>query len=693
MDLRKKVFGVLSFLLTVSVAEAQIEKVPAFPGAEGYGRYVTGGRGGKVYHVTNLNDSGTGSFRWACEQSGPRTIVFDVCGTIHLKSQLKLRYGDVTIAGQTAPGDGICVADWDFTIAAPNVIVRYMRFRPSDTSGGEPDGLGGMDGKNIIVDHCSVSWSVDECLSVYGNEHMTVQWCIISQSLRHSTHAKSAHGYGGNWGGKGASYHHNLIAHHDSRTPRLGNRPTYVQQDTTDIRNNVMYNWGGNGCYGGEGMKVNFVNNYYKPGPGTDKRATGSHAALAYRICGLGVSTKETDGSYLIWGKYFVDGNTNSSHPNLKTKNWEMGIYPQISSSNPGYTAVTRDTIRLNEPLPYVYVTTHTAEQAYEKVLAYAGCSRSRDWVDSLVVSDTRLRKASYTGKGEGNIPGVIDTPYDLKPAGADDTWSPWPELKKTRNYVDGDGDGMDDNWESLNNLNSNDPADGNRLNEEGYTMLEVYINSLVADITASQNEGGTPQGFIEYFDPNEGVVKMPTTNVDLELGKIQMDKNGRKQAVIKNGKTDCFSHNDCLTFKLNNSTAGIYTFQFAAATQRNDFKISFKLSDDVTGKVEVEKTVTIPNTGNWQVYKTMSFDTGVLIEGQKTLTITFLSSQGQYTGNFEKFSVSLKEAADGIRPVLKSSVSEPMPIYTLDGRLVGTDVNQLPKGIYMHGTKKIIKK
>lgn len=689
----KRIFGMLPLLLAASVVEAQEEKVPAFPGAEGYGRYVTGGRGGKVYHVTNLNDSGTGSFRWACEQSGPRTIVFDVCGTIHLKSQLKLRNGHVTIAGQTAPGDGICVADWDFSISAPNVIVRYMRFRPSDTSGGEPDGLGGMDGKDIIVDHCSVSWSVDECLSVYGNEHMTVQWCIISQSLRNSTHAKEAHGYGGNWGGKGASYHHNLIAHHDSRTPRLGNRPTYVQQDTTDIRNNVMYNWAGNGCYGGEGMKVNFVNNYYKPGPGTDKRASGSRASLAYRICGLGVSTKETDGSYLIWGKYYVDGNANPDHPNLINKNWEMGIYPQISTSNPGYTAVTKDTIRLAEPLPFTYVTTHTAEQAYEKVLAYAGCSRSRDWVDSLIVSDTRLRKASYTGKGSGNNPGVIDTPYDLKPTGADDTWSPWPELKKKRNYTDYDGDGMDDNWEDLRGLDCTDPADGNLLNSEGYTMLEVYMNSLVADITTAQNEGGTPEGFIEYYNPDEGMVKIPATDIDLGMGEIKMADNGKKKAVIKSGKADCFSHNDHLTFKLKNQVAATYTFQFGAATTRSDFKLSFKLTDTDTGKVEAEKTVAVPNTGDWQAYKTLTFDTGVLTAGRKTLDITFLSSQGQYTGNLEKLSVSQKEIIDGIRPVSPSSATDvPTPIYTLDGRLVDTDVESLPKGIYIIGTRKVVK-
>ena len=673
-------------------ATGQIEKTPAFPGAEGYGRYVTGGRGGKVYHVTNLNDSGEGSFRWACEQSGARTIVFDVCGTIHLKSQLKLRNGDVTIAGQTAPGDGICIADWDFCIAAPNVIVRYMRFRPGEASEGELDGLGGMDGKKIIIDHCSVSWSVDECLSVYGNEHMTVQWCIISQSLRNSTHSKSAHGYGGNWGGKGASYHHNLIAHHDSRTPRFGNRPTYVQQDTTDFRNNVIYNWAGNGCYGGEGMKINMVNNYYKPGPATDGRSAGSRSALAYRICGLGVSAKETDGSYHIWGKYYVNGNANPDHPTLIDKNWEMGIYPQISTDNWGYTATTKDTMRLDEPLPFIHVTTHTASKAYEKVLAYAGCSRVRDAVDEVIVSDTRNRKATYTGAGEGNWPGVIDTPYDLKPAGADESWSPWPALKKTSEYVDKDGDGMDDNWEALNGMNSADPADGTWLNEEGYTMLEVYLNSLVADITEAQNEGGTSEGYIELYNPDERVVALPATNINLELGKITLADNGKKKAVIKSGKADCFSNDDHLTFTLKNSTSGIYTISFGAATIRDDFKLKFTLTDAATGKVNTERTVAIANSSDWQVYKTYNVDTQVLPAGRWMLDITFISARGQYTGNVEKLSITLKQEVDAIRPTIAKPGKTPA-IYTIDGLQVGNDAGHLPSGIYIiDGKKSIVK-
>lgn len=671
------------------MAEELKEKTPAFPGAEGYGRYVTGGRGGKVYHVTNLNDSGEGSFRWACEKSGARTIVFDVCGTIHLKSQLKLRNGNVTIAGQTAPGDGICIADWDFCIAAPNVIVRYMRFRPGEASQGELDGLGGMDGKNIIVDHCSVSWSVDECLSVYGNEHMTVQWCIISQSLRNSTHSKSAHGYGGNWGGKGASYHHNLIAHHDSRTPRFGNRPTYVQQDTTDYRNNVVYNWAGNGCYGGEGMKINMVNNYYKPGPATDGRSAGSRSALAYRICGLGVSSKETDGSYHIWGKYYVNGNDNPDHPALINKNWEMGIYPQISTDNWGYTATTKDTMRLDEPLPFMYVTTHTAKQAYEKVLAYAGCSKKRDWLDELIISDARNRKATYKGDGAGNWPGIIDTPYNLKPTGADDTWSPWPELTKTDSYTDADGDGMDDDWEPLNGLNPADASDGNRMNDEGYTMLEVYMNSLVADITEAQNEDGTPEGFIEYYNPNEGLITIPAQNINLELADISMASNGKNKAVIKNGKADSFSHNDQMKFKLKNPTAATYTIDFGAATTRNDFKLNIKLTDTASGEVEADKTFSIANSGDWQAYKNYHFETQAITAGYKTLTLTFLSSNGQYTGNLQNLCINQKEVIDGIRPII--SDQENKAIYSIDGRYVGTDATRLERGVYIRGSKKMV--
>ena len=700
----KKFFTLMALTLTFGSAATMAqeqelkEKTPAFPGAEGYGRYVTGGRGGKVYHVTNLNDSGEGSFRWACQQSGPRTIVFDVCGTIHLKSQLKLSSGNVTIAGQTAPGEGICVADWDFTISAPNVIVRYMRFRCSDTSGGEPDGLGGMDGSRVIVDHCSVSWSVDECCSVYGNEHMTVQWCLISQSLRNSTHSKSAHGYGGNWGGKGATYHHNLLAHHDSRTPRFGNRPKYNQQDTTDYRCNVIYNWAGNGCYGGEGMKVNMVNNYYKPGPATDGRGSGNRRALHYRICGIGVSNSETDGSYHKWGKYYVNGNINPDHPNLATRNWEMGIYAQIADNTWGFDETTRDTMRLSEPLPFMRVTTHTAEQAYEKVLKYAGCCIQRDWVDELMISDTENREATYTGvlgtDDYPDWPGIIDTPYDMRPEDADDSWSPWPELKKTRSYIDNDGDGMDDTWEDWNGLDNDDPTDGNIVNADGYTNLEHYLNSLVARITADQNEGGVEEGFVEYVNPMEGTIAMPVENIDLTEGEITMADDGRKRATIKDGKADSFSNNDHLTFALYNRTEGIYTISFGAATTRSDFKLNVRLTDDDTKAVEADQTFTISNTGNWQAYEDYTFDTGNVTKGRKTLDLTFISSKGQYTGNLKDLSIRLKETTDMQSVLSPMTATADAAVYDLQGRQLSNSKwlnSQLKPGIYVKGGRKVV--
>ncbi|MBR2192536.1 MAG: hypothetical protein IJ910_04395 [Bacteroidaceae bacterium] len=476
------------------------EKQPAFPGAEGFGRYVTGGRGGQVYHVSNLKDSGTGSLRWALQQTGAKTIVFDVSGTIHLESALNIG-GNVTIAGQTAPGDGICVADYPCAIKGSNVIVRYMRFRLGNKNvllnGADGwDGFGALDQQDIIIDHCSVSWSIDECLSVLGNKNTTVQWCLVAQSLVESGHSKGAHGYGGNWGGSGASFHHNLLVHHTSRTPRLGPRFTTQLDERMDMRNNVIYNFGGNGCYGGEGMKVNIVNNYYKPGPGTPIDKKGK------RIAGIGIRNNKYIVDYPdyaptlhLWGKYFVEGNVNSKYSDVTNDNWTYGIYNQIIASDCDgtYTQTTKDTIRLDAPIPYVVTTTHTAAQAYERVLDYAGASLSRDSFDELMVSDTRNGKATYTGSGLNS--GFINSQDDNKPSGASPSWSAWPTLNSSAAPTDTDGDGMPDAWESANGLNPNDAADGALVADNGYTNVENYLNSLVETITTSQNAGGTLTG------------------------------------------------------------------------------------------------------------------------------------------------------------------------------------------------------
>ena len=543
--MKQSLFIVLALLIALH-AVAQ-DKTPAFPGAEGFGMYTTGGRGGDVYHVTTLED-GTqeGTFRWACNKSGARTIVFDVSGTIFLKSELKIKNGNVTIAGQTAPGDGICIANFPFVIACKNIIIRYIRFRlgnealKENNKAHEGDGLGGMDSQNIIIDHCSVSWSIDECLSVYGSKDITVQWCIVSQSLNNAGHSKGAHGYGGNWGGSGASYHHNLMAHHISRTPRLGPRPGTQTDERMDMRNNVIYNWIDNGCYGGEGMNVNIVNNYYKPGPETKSGTKGM------RIASPGIRTTEYtkhdtdnpnqwDVMWHVWGDYYVDGNVNSKYSQVTDDNWTYGIYNQIDNSKVDYTFTeeTKDTMRMEYPIDYAPVTTHTAEIAFEKVLEYAGASLHRDNLDETIVSDTRNGETTYTGK-DCKL-GIINSQDDLKPADAGDDWSAWPELKSETAPTDTDGDGIPDEWEKANGLNPKDAADGKQTNADGYTNLEVYMNSLVADITERQNEGGINMSGKETAIKQPRITNSPNNRI-YNLNGMQV-KNPKRGIYIYNNK------------------------------------------------------------------------------------------------------------------------------------------------------------
>ena len=461
-----KLFG-LFILLTGNLYANEKNKVLAFPTAEGYGKYTVGGRGGKVYEVTNLNDSGEGSLRAAIEAKGPRTVVFRVSGTIDLKSALNIKNPYITIAGQTAPGDGICIKRYPLNISADEVIIRYIRIRLGDETKRSDDAISARYRKNIILDHVSASWSVDETMSIYHCENVTIQWCMITESLSESTHTKGSHGFGGIWGSNYSTYHHNLLAHHSSRNPRWASGGGY-----NDYRNNVLYNWGYNSSYGGEkhqvgnpkfsDITVNFVGNYYKPGPATDK------GKVSYRIVNPG-SRGDDD-----YGKWYVSGNVIEGNKKVSINNWDGGVQP-----SGGDKAI--DKIKLDKPWNSMKINEQSPEDAYNAVLANAGCNKPvRDAVDSRIIEEVRNGNATFEGasfKKRGRMAdpslksGIIDSQNDV---------GGWPELKSLPAPVDSDHDGMPDDWEIENGLNPNDELDGNKITKNGYTNLENYLNSII---------------------------------------------------------------------------------------------------------------------------------------------------------------------------------------------------------------------
>lgn len=446
-------------------------KTISFPGAEGFGRFTTGGRGGKVLFVTKLSDDGSeGTLRYALEQKGAKYIVFKTAGTIYLESPLRIKEGNVTIAGQTAPGDGITVANYETFVAADNVIIRYMRFRMGDQKRFEGDALGARFIKNLIVDHCSMSWSTDETVSIYVNENTTLQWCVIAESLRNSAHQKGAHGYGGIAGGKFASFHHNIYANHDSRNPRLGEYAgsKFALTDLTDFRNNVIYNWGHNNIYGGEGMNVNIVNNYFKPGPATLTKK---------RIVAIDKNEKPETEVYNIWGKYYISGNVSEGNPEVTADNWEKGVFNQMKSSY-NLTEADKNSIKINQPHDIQNnVKTDSPKDAYNKILQIGGASLVRDAVDLRVLKDVKNGTFTYEGS-LGSKNGIIDSQKDV---------GGFPELKMGKIPVDSDNDGMPDEWEIKNNLNPNKYDANGRDLDKNYDNIEVYTHSIVQDITQKQ--------------------------------------------------------------------------------------------------------------------------------------------------------------------------------------------------------------
>lgn len=462
----------------------------AFPGAEGGGMYTTGGRGGKVIHVTTLADSGAGSLRAALNEKGPRIIVFDVAGIIELKSTLNIKNGDVTIAGQTAPGDGICLKNYAVQVSASNVIIRFMRFRMGDEAKQENDAIWGRYNRNIILDHCSMSWSTDECASFYANEYFTMQWCIMTESLRNSVHDKGKHGYGGIWGGKDASFHHNLLSGHDSRNPRIDHPQIYGDYVTThrgnvDYRNNAVYNWGSNSTYGGEDGHFNIVGNYYKPGPASSDRKYFVDAYGLYEKSGVTYADE--------YPALYLSGNVHTAHDYLSEANDASCIYWHNGASYGNYNSVLSAPLQVAGPSGQdIFTTTHSAADAFARICEVGGVSLSRDAVDERACSDAKSGKATFTDGGNGSKNGIIDTQSAV---------GGWPEYIASESEIekvkDTDGDGMPDWFEDQFGLDKADSADGNHksLDQLGrYTNLEMYLHYLVRDIVASQTLGGIYQ-------------------------------------------------------------------------------------------------------------------------------------------------------------------------------------------------------
>ena len=529
----------LSIIAASLISISTMAQAPAFPGAEGHGRFVTGGRGGKIFHVTNLNDSGTGSFRDAVK-SGKRIIVFDVAGVIALKSDLKFA-DNITILGQTAPSPGITLRYYTVQ-PGNNNIIRFIRIR----RGQEKDINDGADASwqrnktGIIFDHCSFSWSIDEVASFYDNNNFTMQWCTVAESLTNPGHSKGAHGYGGIWGGKLASFHHNFVGHLMNRGPRFNGArygwsgytsnkdyDTYkwkntVQAENVDFRNCVMYNAQGT-CYGGPGGgQINIVNNYYKAGlshslKGTTLNrlkvdvSTGSVRGNQDRVTLVTLSTQSNSDKshpefYDMTSRYFINGNTTETTAGKITtnKDWKGVSYDKgVPSLNGEYyspdannfygDAVAHTTIsgkscvkiKMDKPAPTGQVTTHSAAEAYEKVLAYAGASLYRDEVDARYMEEAKTGTATYKGSITKS-PGIIDKVADVNGY----TETNFGTGSRPADF-DTDKDGIPDEWEKANGLNPNDANDALTCSldkKNYYTNIEVYANSLVENIMKSEN-------------------------------------------------------------------------------------------------------------------------------------------------------------------------------------------------------------
>jgi hypothetical protein len=437
--------------------------IPAFPGAWGGGMYSFGGRGGKVYAVTSLADAGPGSLREACNAVGPRIVVFHVAGTIHLKNRIRVRAPYITIAGQTAPGDGICVRGATFAVDTHDVVIRHIRFRRGETDvTNRDDALGGDPVGNVVLDHVSASWGLDENLSMYRHMYqppgggpaqklptvnITIQWCLSSEALDTYNHS-----FGSTIGGHNSTFHHNLWANNTGRNPSIG------MDGDFNFVNNVLFNWRHRTVDGGDQRsRYNIFNNYYRPGPTTPE------AAVRYRVLRPDGrrATRDKTGPR-EWGKAYVAGNVVEGNAAVTADNWAGGI--QIDGGDDPKVILPR--VRVEKPFPMAPVPTEPAADAYAAVLDHAGATRPiRDAVDRRIIDHVRAGTAA-----PGTKQGIIT---DVNQVGGYPVYAGRP-------VIDTDGDGIPDDWERAHGLNPNNPTDAAAdATGDGYTNIEKYLNGL----------------------------------------------------------------------------------------------------------------------------------------------------------------------------------------------------------------------
>lgn len=496
----KKIRLLCTFGLVLIINQLAAQ-LPAFPTAEGAGKFVTGGRGTSaaaptVLEVTSLADNSSaantpGTFRYACTKSGfaQRIIVFRVSGTIHLYAALTLNRANTTIAGQTAPGEGICLADYPVKVSASNIIIRYLRFRLGDknqaASLGNDDAFDGVGAQRVIIDHCTMSWSNDEACTFYSGDNITLQWNLISEPLDYSYHDEGSgiqnHAYGGIWGGKHASFHHNLIAHCKGRMPRFDGIRN-IPADSGDFRNNVIYNWGDYNTNGGEGGAYNVVNNYYKYGPNTPNNTT-SGVNRRNMLINPGYQASPA----LPFGKYYLSGNYCDNSATISADNWKGAAFS-------GGTASDSNTSKVTVPFNCININMQSAQDAYRDVLAFAGCSLpNRDTVDQRIVNDVKNRTGRLINV-QGGFP--AGTAYAVSQIA-------WPALQNGTAQTDTDHDGMPDSWENARGLDASSATDLNGyVSSSGYSNIENYING---DTIVAAGKAQTCIGAKQLYATNSG--------------------------------------------------------------------------------------------------------------------------------------------------------------------------------------------